>query len=252
MGKDIENRIVDSLTKGLSVKDIIKEHEFLTKALKGFESVIYINNINSDGSIELIWANNRYLDLTGFTFEERYKMGERYYEMYYHPDDYKNAMQIIRDVANWKINSYAMNYRIKHKNGKWVWIYSKGNIFEENKKLGIRKCISIAINMTGRIVQNNEQLDILLKEIAQLKNRSLIDKLTKTEKQIVKYLVDCMTTHEIAKKRNRSYDTINNHRRNIFKKLNLHSIAGLVNFAVENGLMFIIIVSETFIITKVI
>lgn len=217
-------------------QEIINEYNFLMKALNGLNAIIYINEIDHNGNIKLIWANNKYPDFTGFTFEERQKLGEKYYELYYHPDDYHNTIKIIHDVAEWKIDSYSISYRIKHKNGNWVWIYSKGNIFDKDKERGIRKCISIAIDMTDRIVQNEEQLDILLKEIAQLRNKALIVKLTKTEKEAINHLVNGKTTKEIARIKNRSYHTISNHKRNIFKKLNLHNIAELVAFAKETGL----------------
>jgi len=90
--------------------------------------------------------------------------------------------------------------------------------------------------MTNRIVQNEEQLDILLKEIAQLRNKASIAKLTKTEKEIITLLTRGLTTSEIARQRIRSYETINNHKRNIFKKLSINKISELVNFAIESGL----------------
>ncbi len=215
---------------------IINEHNCLMKALNGFKALIHINELDSNGNIKLVWENNNYPDFTGFTFEERQKLGEKYYELYYHPDDYHNVIKIIHDMAEWKIDSYSMSYRIKHKNGNWVWVYSKGNVFDEDKEKGIRKCISIAIDMTGRIVQNEEQLDVLLKEIAQLRNQTLIAKLTKTEKGIIKDLVSGKTTKQIAELRNRSYETINNHKRNIFRKLEINKINELVAFAKETGL----------------
>lgn len=215
---------------------IINEYNCLMKALNGLNAVIHINELDRNGNIKWVWANNNYYDFTGFTFEERQKLGQKYYELYYHPDDYPNVIKIIHDMAEQKIDSYSMSYRIKHKNGNWRWIYNKGNIFDEDKKRGIRKCISIAIEITDRIVQNEEQLDILLKEIAQLRNKALIAELTITEKETIKYLADGMTTRKIASYRGRSYDTINNHKRNIFRKLNLHNMVELVSFAKETGL----------------
>ncbi|MBI9068203.1 MAG: PAS domain-containing protein [Salinivirgaceae bacterium] len=228
IGKDIYS--------GEFIESLSQEYKLLIQALNGLDSVIYINNIFKDGSIKLIWANNNLNDITGFTFEERQQMGEKYYELYYHPDDYKNVINIIHDVAHRKLDAYSMNYRIKHKNGKWVWIYSKGNIYDEDKDKGIRKCISVAINMTDRIVMNEEQLNILLKELAQLRNKLLINKLSNTELKIVNLLCKGLTVKQIAKKQNRSPETINNHKRNVFKKLGINKISELVAFAIENGL----------------
>ena len=61
-------------------QEIINEYNFLMKALNGLNAIIYINEIDPNGNIKLIWANNKYPDFTGFTFEERQKIGEKYYE----------------------------------------------------------------------------------------------------------------------------------------------------------------------------
>jgi two-component system, NarL family, response regulator DegU len=45
-----------------------------------------------------------------------------------------------------------------------------------------------------------------------------------------------MTSKEIAGNLFLSEFTVNTHRKNIFRKLNVQNIAGLMNFAKENGL----------------
>ena len=79
-------------------------------------------------------------------------------------------------------------------------------------------------------------IDRYYKEILQLKNEIKLNKLSKIEKNIIGYLAKGIKSREIAEIRNRSYDTINNQRRNIFKKLDIHNIAELVVFAKETGL----------------
>ncbi len=60
--------------------------------------------------------------------------------------------------------------------------------------------------------------------------------LTKTEVEITKLIANGMTTREIAELKSRSYETINNHKRNIYGKLNINKLSDLVSFAIENGL----------------
>ncbi|MFW5759195.1 MAG: response regulator transcription factor, partial [Bacteroidota bacterium] len=43
-------------------------------------------------------------------------------------------------------------------------------------------------------------------------------------------------TREIADELGLSFHTVNNHRKNILRKLGFKNLAALVNFAVENGL----------------
>ena len=77
---------------------------------------------------------------------------------------------------------------------------------------------------------------LLIHLLSNLKNELVLKNLTKTEKEIISLLAKGLTTMDIAKKRKRSYETINNHKRNIFNKLDIHKISELVSFAVETGL----------------
>lgn len=65
---------------------------------------------------------------------------------------------------------------------------------------------------------------------------TIFKKLTKTEKEIVRLLANSMTTMEIAEYKHRSYETINNHKRNIYQKLNINKLSDLITLAIENGL----------------
>lgn len=59
--------------------------------------------------------------------------------------------------------------------------------------------------------------------------------LTAREKEVLKYIGQGKTSKQIAAGLNLSVYTIGNHRRNICKKLGLHSTAQLVAFAVNQS-----------------
>lgn len=63
---------------------------------------------------------------------------------------------------------------------------------------------------------------------------SCLDVLTQREKEIVNYIASGMSSKQIAEEISRSYDTINNHKRNIFKKLEIHKISELINLSNGN------------------
>jgi DNA-binding NarL/FixJ family response regulator len=62
--------------------------------------------------------------------------------------------------------------------------------------------------------------------------------LTATEKKIMKMIADNKTSKEIAKELFISDKTVDNHRTNIAKKLNLHGSHQLLKFALENKAFF--------------
>ncbi len=61
--------------------------------------------------------------------------------------------------------------------------------------------------------------------------------LSPREIEILKLIAAGLSNNEIGEKLFISHKTVNAHRENIMKKLNLHNIAGLVRFAIDNGLI---------------
>lgn len=62
-------------------------------------------------------------------------------------------------------------------------------------------------------------------------------KLTKTEMEILKDIALGMTTKEIAEKRFSSFHTVNTHRKNIFRKLNVNTVHEATKYALRAGLV---------------
>ncbi|MDP2188424.1 MAG: response regulator transcription factor [Sphingobacteriaceae bacterium] len=75
-----------------------------------------------------------------------------------------------------------------------------------------------------------------LAEIAQVQTVTHID-LTKRESEIISLIAQELSTKMIAQQLFISEDTVLTHRKNIMSKLNIHSSAGLVAFAIKNNLM---------------
>jgi DNA-binding NarL/FixJ family response regulator len=63
------------------------------------------------------------------------------------------------------------------------------------------------------------------------------DQLTPREIEIIKLLAEGMSSPDIAKKLFRSSRTIDTHRTNIMKKIGVHNIAGLIKYAIQNGII---------------
>lgn len=69
------------------------------------------------------------------------------------------------------------------------------------------------------------------------KQISNLTELSSREKEILVLIVQEYNTAEIAEKTFISLNTVNTHRRNLLSKLNAKNTAGLVKYAVENGLV---------------
>ena len=79
----------------------------------------------------------------------------------------------------------------------------------------------------------NRTDDICASEV----NEEAYDKLTGREKTILYMVAEGYCSKEIAKHLSISINTVNNHRANIMKKLNIHDAVGLTKYAINLGLL---------------
>ena len=70
-----------------------------------------------------------------------------------------------------------------------------------------------------------------------IENNCLPISLSERELEIIKHIADGYTTKCIALKLFLSFHTVNTHRKNIFKKLNVHSASELILYAVNQGIV---------------
>ena len=94
---------------------------------------------------------------------------------------------------------------------------------------------AIESTLKGKKYYSDEILDLFL-DLNE--NRYAIEDpkhLTSSEIEIVKLIADGLTTKEIAARRNISYHTVNTHRKNIFRKLEVSNASELTMHAIKSG-----------------
>lgn len=211
------------------------EKEFFREIINSVGASIHIMKVNEDGNTLPIWMNEQYSKILGYSFDDRQAIGINYKnDTLYHPDDIDIVHNGIKELILGKAKLYAGMFRCKDKDGNWKWILSSARALTINGDKGF--LLSVVVDLSNNMPEYNFLVEKYLKEIAQLKNQLKIKELTKAEKEIIIELAKGKSTKEIAELRGRSYETINNHKRNIFRKLAVSKISELVCFALENGL----------------
>ena len=67
--------------------------------------------------------------------------------------------------------------------------------------------------------------------------QSLWDTLTRREKEIVKLIAEGDRSKDVAEQLSISIKTVEKHRSNLMKKLDLHSVSSLINYAIKKGIV---------------
>lgn len=115
---------------------------------------------------------------------------------------------------------------------------------QELKVVALVSVVMDANQLRGYDEQINlfDDVDKLTQKVASLRNvaaddENELDALSQREKEIIGCIVRGMTNKEIAEKLFISVHTVITHRRNITRKLQIHSAAGLTIYAIVNKLV---------------
>lgn len=86
----------------------------------------------SEAAIDGIWDeqkdkryfSDRWFEITGYTREDLERIGD--WKSLIHPDDYEAANAIMVEHQQLKTSHYCCEYRLKGKNGQYIWIQARG------------------------------------------------------------------------------------------------------------------------------
>ena len=73
-------------------------------------------------------VNPRWAEIIGYTIEELSPISGATWKAHTHPEDYKNAGAQVRSIFEKQTENYNSEFRMKHKNGSWIWINSIGKV----------------------------------------------------------------------------------------------------------------------------
>jgi PAS domain S-box-containing protein len=101
-----------------------QEKEKLQSIIQSTNSGTWEWNIQTDETKHNeIWAN-----IIGYTLAEIAPITTQKWQNLIHPDDIEQSDLKLQDCFNQKVDYYEAEYRIKHKNGQWIWVLDKGKI----------------------------------------------------------------------------------------------------------------------------
>ncbi len=220
-----------SLRKRL--EETTREKDFYLKIFSKMRAAVHINEIISSETSVVRWINDGVSNLSGWKPSD----------IIDNPDFLKENIIGDAGVIKKSIDKFTEEpdkshigvYKIRTKDGSEVWHQSYVTPFEYDKNGKLTKSLSVAVDINNKII-NIEELSLLVSEYKQKLNRIRIKNLTKAELEVAKLIASGLTLKKIAEKLNRSYHTIESHKRNIFHKLEIKKISGIIKMIYESGL----------------
>lgn len=149
------------------------------------------------------------------------------------------GIQVLKELKKRKVNIKTI----------FLTVYSDESIFDEAMNLGILgyvlkdSAISDIINCIKSVADEKYYItpslsDFLINLKNKLKrmeeNKPALNRLTKTEMNVLSLLAEGKTSRQIGEKMFISHKTVDNHKANISDKLELRGMHILIKFAIEN------------------
>lgn len=198
------------------------------------------------------YVSKNFTACTGLSRKKMLNEGMEYFWSLMHPDDVNLWIRSLQELMQFTMNeltdeqrkkmSYTWNYRIKNNNGQYINVIQNTTPlqFDEQNKpiIGLAHYtildskIDINICASAKILDEEDEYKTLY--FKNMSNELLLDAISNREKDIVRLLLTKNTSEEIADKLNISKHTVDTHRRNILKKLNIESTSELINYFKNN------------------
>lgn len=255
---------MDSSSIKEAYKEIFKSHD--NPALKKhiekiieldvylpYNSTFFCITNTQDLSFEFISKNlNACL---GLDSRELKVKGMRYLWSRMHPDDLEVWLKALNDLMAFTLKeipledrskmSYTWNYRLKNGNDKYVNIIQNTTPLEfdsDNKPIiglahytVLSSSIDMQICASAKLLnENNEYETVYFNNFSQ---KLLSTGVSNRERDVIRLLVLNYSSKEIAHRLNIATNTVDTHRRNILKKLNISSTGELIGMLRMNKIL---------------
>jgi len=210
------------------LKKKVEEFSFYAEKMPG---VVMIHEV---GEFPVVYMSSNGLRLLGLSLKELQELGTEYYNRYFNQEDSNDLIPKILKLLGEKNpdDSFTFIQQVKLKDrDEWVWHISCTRIFAFDKHGEPKLVVTVSVPI-DRMKHMEAKAERLLKENMFLKkNLKNFLSLGGREKEVLKLVALGKSSKEIADELFVSQETVNTHRKNIKRKLNISSNYDFVEYA---------------------
>jgi PAS domain S-box-containing protein len=207
--------------KGDERLDGIQRAEAALRASEELWQLVFQNSaigvVLADERGNFVEANRAFQELVGYTNEELKRLN---FAEITHEEDIPRGAQSVNALSSGTEREVQIEKRYRHKDGRYIWVRASG----------------------AKIPGSGGSPDYLMGRIEQLRGRLEIEPnnrevLTSREREIVQLIAEGHSSKKAATTLGISVKTIENHRANIMRKLQLGSVMALVRYAIRQKIV---------------
>jgi len=239
---DIYGQIFESYDKpslGTHIKKLIELDFYLP-----YSSTFFC--VTDTQSLEFKYIGKNMQSCLGYETSELLDGGMKFFWSKIHPDDVDNWLQSLNSLMEYTTKeipleqrnqmNYTWNYRLRNSKDEYVNIIQNTTPlgFDSNMKpvIGLAHYTivspEITLPQTASAKLLNSEHEYETKYFNNFSQKLLSDGITNRERDVIRLLVLNYSSKQIAEKLFISHNTVDTHRRNILKKLNINSTGELI------------------------
>ncbi|MBD3616903.1 MAG: helix-turn-helix transcriptional regulator [Gracilimonas sp.] len=224
----------------LTDKELLEHYEFYTLQIEeqlingeDFENLAnkfpFFISLNNPRTFELLHVNNKHTKLTGFTFEEITEKWDEYIKVV-HPNTIESIKAFLPRFYATKNENETIAF-LQYVKGQYDSEFLPYITFSKPSALpeGLNLWVTVSPEDFGKKKRKIEQ--VIRMDEFKLKHFKRFQQLTEREVEILKLLANGCNNPEISGRLFISRSTVETHRKNLKRKLNLKSLRDLMRYA---------------------
>ena len=128
-----------------------RDAERLRLALHGADLALWDVDLVSGQST----VNERWSTMLGYAAEDMLGHGNEW-EALLHPDDRTRVLAQQQDHLEGRTESFEASYRLRHRNGHWVWVLDRGRVVQRDASGRPLRMVGTHLDITGRVQAEDE------------------------------------------------------------------------------------------------
>lgn len=208
--------------------------------------------VTNTQTLSFEYISKNYNSCLGLKPEELLEKGMRYFWSRIHPEDLENWLKALNQLMEFTLGNikikdrqnanYTWNYRFKNADGIYVNIVQNTTplAFDSQEKpiIGLAHYtvldpgIKLEISASAKLLNDKHEYETIY--FNTYSQKLLNGGISNRERDVIRLLIQNYSSKEISAKLNISPHTVDTHRRNILKKLNISSTGELIGMLKTN------------------
>ena len=174
------------------------------------------------------------------------------WERLIHPEDQPRRKAALDAHLSGDTPDYQVEYRMRHKDGHWVWVFSRGKVVSRDDAGQPLRAAGTVLDITQKKRLKLEGTELLRRIEALIRAAGdppgagmdsdhaagdaadTLQSLSARQREVLHLVATGCTSSEIAVRLGISPATAVTHRRDLMRKLDLHSVAELTRYAIQH------------------